>query len=282
LDYIARAYADGKGNAMQAQTGFAEVNGTRLYYEVAGSGHPLVLIHGMSLDTRMWDDQFEPLAQHYRVVRYDARGFGKSALPTGESYAHTDDLKALLEYLDIAHAFILGLSMGGGIAIDFALAHPEATDALTLVDSRLTGWQPDSEFAAFLSAVRLRAKEAGVQAARDVWLYSPMFNPALENPRVAARLVQIVADYSGWHWVNENPLRTLHPRALQRLDTIRVPTLILIGERDVPDCQAIAETLHQRIPKARKVMLPQVGHMSNMETPERFNALLLDFLTEQQ
>lgn len=106
---------------MQARTGFAAVNGIRLYYEVAGSGRPLVLIHGMSLDTRMWDDQFEPLAQHYRVVRYDARGFGKSALQTGRSYAHTDDLKALLEYLDIEHAFIVGLSMGGGIAIDFAL-----------------------------------------------------------------------------------------------------------------------------------------------------------------
>jgi pimeloyl-ACP methyl ester carboxylesterase len=122
----------------------------------------------------MWDDQFEPLAQRYRVVRYDAGGFGKSALPTGGSYAHTDDLKALLEYLDIGRAFILGLSMGGGIAIDFALVHPEATDALIPVDSRLTGWQPDSEFAAFVSALRSRAKEAGIQAARDFWLNSPV------------------------------------------------------------------------------------------------------------
>ena len=69
---------------------------------------------------------------------------------------------------------------------------------------------------------------------------------------------------------------------MQRLDTIRVPTLILIGERDFPDCQAITETLHQRVPRAGKVMLPQVGHMSNMEAPERFNAILPDFLTEQQ
>ena len=265
---------------MQTQTGFAEVNGTRLYYEVAGSGRPLILIHGMTLDTRMWDDQFETLAEHCQVVRYDARGFGKSAVPTGESYAHTDDLKALLEYLGIAHAFILGLSMGGGIAIDFALAHPEATDALIPVDSRLTGWQMDAEFAAYLSAVRSRAQEAGIQAARDVWTYSAMFDPALEKPDVRARLVQMVSDYSGWHWVNDNPLRTPMPPAAQRLDSIRVPTLILIGERDVPDCLAIADALHQQIPKARKVLLPQVGHMSNMEAPERFNALLLDFLSE--
>ena len=268
---------------MRKETGFADVNGTRLYYEVAGSGDPLVLIHGMTLDTRMWDDQFEPLAREYRVVRYDARGFGKSALPTaGRPYAHTDDLRALLKHLEIGRAFILGLSMGGGIALDFALAHPEATEALIPVDSRLNGWQPDAEFAAYLSAVRARAREAGIQAARDVWTYSAMFKPALENPTVASRLVQIIADYSGWHWVNDNPLRTPDPPAAQRLDTIRVPTLIVIGEQDVPDCQAIADTLHRCIPNARKVVMARVGHMSNMEAPERFNALVLDFLASQR
>lgn len=263
------------------QTGFAKVNGTQLYYEIAGSGHPLVLIHGSTLDTRMWDDQFETFAQHYKVVRYDVRGFGKSALPTAETYARTDDLKTLLDYLEIAHAFILGLSMGGGIAIDFALEYPKATDALIFVDSRLGGWQSDPEFAAFQNAVRLRAKEAGVQAARDVWLYSPLFNPALENPDVAPRLVQIIADYSGWHWVHHHPLRDLDPPATQRLDTISVPTLIIIGERDIPDCLAIADRLQQRIPNARRVVMPGVGHMSNMEDPERFNAIILDFLAEQ-
>jgi 3-oxoadipate enol-lactonase len=263
---------------MQKQAGFAAVNGTRLYYEVAGSGHPLVLIHGMSLDTRMWDDQFEPLAQHYQVVRYDARGFGKSALPTGGSSAHTDDLKALLDYLAIAHASILGLSMGGGMAIDVALAHPEATDALIPVDSRLSGWQPDPEWTAFSHAVRVRAKDAGIQAARDVWLYSPVFNPALENPAVAPRLVQIIADSSGWQWVNDNPLRALDPPAVQRLDTMRVPTRIIIGARDFPACQAVADTLHPYIPKARQVVIPRVGHLSNREAPERCNAFIVDFL----
>jgi pimeloyl-ACP methyl ester carboxylesterase len=265
---------------MQTQTGFAEVNGTRLYYEVAGSGHPLVLIHGSTLDTRMWDNQFETFAQHYTVVRYDVRGFGKSALPTGESYARPDDLKGLLDYLDIAHASVLGLSMGGGIAIDFVLEYPQATDALILVDSTLGGWPPDPEFAALQNAVRVRAKEASVQAARDVWLYSPLFNPALENPDVAPRLVQIISDYSGWHWVHHNPLRDLVPPAIQRLDTISVPTLIIIGERDMPNFHAIADSLHQRIPNARKVVMPGIGHMSNMEDPERFNAIILDFLAE--
>ena len=84
------------------------------------------------------------------------------------------------------------------------------------------------------SAVRARAKEAGTQAARDVWIYSAMFEPTLENPTVASRLVQIITDYSGWHWVNDNPLRALEPPAARRLDTIRVPTLIIIGRRMFP------------------------------------------------
>jgi pimeloyl-ACP methyl ester carboxylesterase len=92
----------------------------------------------------MWDDQFEAFAQHYRVVRYDARGFGKSAQPGSEKYLHAADLMALLERLEIDRAAILGLSMGGGIAIDFALTYPEATRALVLVDSTLGGyrWSP--------------------------------------------------------------------------------------------------------------------------------------------
>ena len=105
--------------------------------------------------------------------------------------------------------------------------------------------------------------------------------PALANPEVAPRLAQIIGDYSGWHWLNDNPLRALAPPAVQRLDTLRVPTLIIMGERDFPDCHAIADTLHQRIPKAQKVVIPRVGHMSNMEAPERFNALVLGFLAEE-
>ena len=107
--------------------------------KAAGSGAPLVLIHGFTLDMRMWDDQFTPFAERYRVVRYDVRGFGKSAVPAGAPYTNADDLAALLDYLDISSAAIVGLSMGGGIAIDFALAYPAMTRALIPVDSSPEG-----------------------------------------------------------------------------------------------------------------------------------------------
>ena len=119
----------------------AHVNGTRLYYEMAGSGDPLVLIHGHTLDTRMWGDQFEPFARHYRVIRYDMRVYGKSALPTADSYAPADDLMALLRHLGLRSAHILGQSRGGAVAIDFALTYPEATATLIAVDAVLRRFQ---------------------------------------------------------------------------------------------------------------------------------------------
>lgn len=140
---------------MKKQTGFIEVEGTRLYYEVAGSGRTMILIHGLTLDSRMWDDQFETFAQQYQVIRYDLRGFGKSGLPNSESYSYVDDQKALIDHLGVSHAYVIGLSLGGMIAIDFALEHPEATDALIPVDAVLGGFQWQ-EFGESLASVWTR------------------------------------------------------------------------------------------------------------------------------
>ena len=114
---------------------FATINGTRLYFEIAGSGQPLVLIHGFTLDLRMWDDQFERLTREFQVIRYDMRGFGQSAPPTGERYAHADDLRDLLDHLRVDKAHLVGLSKGGAIALDFTLAYPRRVNKLVLIDT---------------------------------------------------------------------------------------------------------------------------------------------------
>ncbi len=214
---------------------FAAINGTRLSYEVVGAGPPLVLIHGHGLDARMWDDQFARFAVHYRVVRYDLRGFGKSA-PVGEApYAHEDDLAALLDYLGIARAAILGLSAGGAVAIDFALAYPTMTRALIVVDAALNGHVWSEEWSVRWRSVRHTARTVGAQAANEAWLRHPLFAPANERPAVAARLRQMVEDYSGWHWGNRDPQRSHQPSAAERLREIGVPTCVILGERDPPD-----------------------------------------------
>lgn len=266
---------------MQIDQGFADVNGTHLYYEVAGSGHPLVLIHGFTLDTRMWDDQFEVFAQHCRVLRYDLRGFGKSALPMVEPYSHPDDLKALMAHLDIESAYILGLSLGGAVAVDFAVTYPEATDAFIPVDAALIGgfeWlegRPSSD-------VREHAQQSGLEAAKSFWLNHPLFEAAREKPVVVTRLVQMVETYSGWHLLNADPVRIPEPPAIERLESLSMPTLVIVGERDLLDFRRAADIMAERIAGAKKAVIPGVGHMANTEDPERFNEILMGFLATQK
>ena len=114
------------------ETGFTSVNGTEFYYEIAGEGQPLALIHAGICDSRMWDDQFEVFARRYRVIRYDLRGYGKTR-PVGGEFSHYEDLRGILRHLGIERAILLGCSMGGETCINAALAYPQMVSGLALV-----------------------------------------------------------------------------------------------------------------------------------------------------
>jgi len=260
------------------RTGTATVNNTQLYYEEAGAGPAVVLIHGFTLDTRMWDDQFLPLADHHRVVRYDLRGFGKSAVPTGERYAHVADLRALLDHLGIEQAALVGLSKGGGVALDFAQAHPARVPGVALVDTILGGHAWSEVGRSRDDAVWEAARAGGIAAAKASWLAHPLFAPAMRQPAVAARLTQIIEDYSGWHFVNDDPEERMRPRAMTRLDELTMPLLVLVGDQDLPDFTGIAALIGEQVAHARTLVLPGVGHMANMEAPAAVTLALLDFL----
>ena len=254
------------------------VNGTHLYYERAGTGHPLVLIHGFTLNTQMWEDQFAVFAQHYQTIRYDMLGFGRSALPAEEPFTAVDDLRALLDALGVSRTFVLGLSLGGSVAIDFALAYPDRTSALVLVDPALHGWQWSEAFSQSMHELEIVARTQGVEMARQRWLAHPFFLPARERPELAERLARIVASYSGWSWLHassEQDANLPDPRPLER---ISIPTLLVMGQRDIDEFQAIADNIAGAIPRLTKLVLPGVGHMANMEAPEAFNEAVLRFL----
>jgi pimeloyl-ACP methyl ester carboxylesterase len=225
----------------------------------------------------MWDAQFEPFTCQYQVIRYDMRGFGQSDVPTQERYSPAEDLKALLSHLGIGHGHILGLSRGGAVAIDFALTYPGSTDTLIVADAGLWNF-PWESLGETSSQVRNAASISDIGAARRCWLEGALFASALEHPALASRLAQMVEDYSGWHWINDEALDLLEPPPIEQLGNINAPTLIVVGGRDVPDFHKIADTLHRGIPNSSRVVLPGVGHMSNMEDPVRFNRTVLDFL----
>ena len=261
---------------MQLQHGFLDVNGSRLFYEVAGAGVPLVLIHGTALDTRMWDDQVAVLAQHYQVVRYDRRGFGRSALPTA-TYSHADDLAALLAALELHHPVLLGHSSGGGVALDFARAQPTAVRALILYESVLRGYSFAPAFSAYLGAVRTLARQGDLVAARERWL-EPLAAQLGDAPEAVEQLQQMAQTYSGWHWLNDDGERAASGSAELPFDRLGMPTLIVVGERTVADMQRIAAILEREIPQARRVEVAQGGHLANMQFPAAFNQAILAFL----
>ncbi len=260
------------------ETGFADVNGTRLYYEVAGSGHPVVLVHGSHTDTRMWDDQFEPFAQHYRVIRYDMRGYGKSAFPGEETYLHEEDLSALLEFLRVERAHLVGLSAGAGTVMEFALRYPHRTGRLILVSVPLSGLREGSSIRKIDERMVAAFRMSGKMAATELAYEHPVFKPAIQNPRCSARMKQYLDEADFWRMAKTDPLGGEGPLLIERLGGITATTLVIIGDLDIPEVVPSADAISYRAARARKVMLPGCGHMVNMEDPETFNRIALDFL----
>jgi len=253
------------------------VGGTSLHYEIDGSGPPIVLLHGFALDRRIWDGQVPALIEHHTVVRYDLRGFGRSS-PSPEPYRHAADLQTLVDRLGFERVSLMGLSLGGGTAINFTIANPDRVDRLIVVAPSLSGFAWSAAFVAEQAAIRHAAREGGVAAARDQWLALPNFAPALANPVVSAALRDMVEGYSGWHWMHPDTAIPTNPPAIHRLAEIRTRTLVFVGDRDSADFQAIASTLACAIPHAQRIVLEGAGHIANMEARETFNAVVVPFL----
>jgi pimeloyl-ACP methyl ester carboxylesterase len=160
----------------------------------------------------------------------------------------------------------------------FALAFPQSVRSLTLVDSALDSYTWSADWQARWSAIDAQAKSGDLLGARRMWLEHPLFAPAREQAAVAHPLLDMVYDYSGWHWLNADPGVVPEPPAISRLASVRARTLVISGDRDLPDFQQIAATLSSRIPGVSRVVVPGAGHMTNMEAPVAFNDALLEFL----
>jgi 3-oxoadipate enol-lactonase len=260
------------------RSGFVATPGQgRLYYEVAGSGTPVVLLHGFSFDMRFWDVQFAALSLSHRAVRYDLRGFGKSAVPSpGKAYSHVEDLRALLAQLDIAKAHLLGSSMGARVALDFALTHPQHCASLALISPIIGGWQWSPDWLRSYAPVVRAAQRGDVAAAKTAWLANPIFNTVRGNSTVFGNLRQMIADYGGWHFTHADPAKEPIASANSQLNRLGVPALAVIGEQDHADFREMSEALHLN-GGATRLALPGVGHFPGQETPQRVNEALLNF-----
>ncbi len=265
------------------RTGRLPVSGADLYFEVDGSGPAVVLVHGFTLDGRMWDDQVAALRDVATVVRCDLRAFGRSSEPApGIPYTHTGDLLAVLDHLRIDRALFVGLSLGGRVVLETALIAPDRVSGLVLLNSVLNGVEWDSASEQGMEAAERAATTEGVSAAKAIWLRHPLFAPACRDPQLARRLAALIEPYSGFHWTHEDPQARSGPDPLAMLEQIDVPTTVVIGECDVPCFLTMAGILATRIPGAERVDIPNAGHMSNLEAPDAVNALLRKAILAQR
>ena len=259
--------------------GFLEVDGGgRLYFEAAGDGPAVALIHAGLWDSRIWDDQFGALAGGHTVVRYDLRGFGRSSR-FDAPFSARDDLAELMGFLGLERAALVGASIGGSLAIDFTLERPGMVSALIPVASGLSGDDtPDpEELVPVFEQAEAAASAGDLERARDLEL--GVWTPPGDDPEVDRRIRDIAMENRHeleLDWANLS--RRLDPPAAGRLGEIAVPTLVVVGDRDIAVMDVIADKLVAGIPGARKAVIGGADHLPNMRRPEEFNRLVRDFL----
>ena len=273
----------------QTTSGYAPVLGGELYYEQSGAGPAVILVHAGIADLRMWGDQLPALAERHTVVRYDARGFGRTRSEP-VAFSNRQDLLALMDHLGLARAVLVGCSRGGMIALDTALEAPERVTALGWVCSGISGWQPADELFTTEDIALYEAMEAA-EAAHEhertaeldvrLWVDGPR-QPEGRAAEHVRRKVYAMAlnNYRSHAHLFDAGLepQPLEPPAIARLSELRIPVLAIVGELDSPATPAAAAVLAAAAPQTQIVTYPDAAHLPNMERPERFNADLLAFL----
>ncbi|MGH2657242.1 MAG: alpha/beta fold hydrolase [Actinomycetota bacterium] len=250
-------------------------DGARLFYDVAGSGPPVVLVHGGLWDRRLWDDQWEAFTTRFRTIRPDFRGFGRSD-PAEREFNLTEDLLTVLDAEGVLRAAVVGLSLGGYAAIDLALTHPDRISTLVLVGAGVTGfddWGEDIRRHRKETEAAVQRGDLGAALELDLELWCPLRTGSDDRQRLIARenlnapLAEDLAD-------------VFEQRAIDRLGEISVPTLVLVGDRDIPEMLRLADLLATGIPGARKAVIEEADHVPNVRKPEVFNGLVIGFLEE--
>jgi pimeloyl-ACP methyl ester carboxylesterase len=263
----------------------ALIKGVNIYYESHGGGSPLVFAYGLGGNTGEWAGQVAAFSERYRFIIWDPRGHGRSdSPPNREQYGlqiSAEDLHGLLDHLGIDKAYVGGLSMGGGIAARFTVAHPERVAALLIIDSASASGLPMSpEMRAMREKTVDLAETQGMGAVAD---YSIQSNPNLRTqaeagPEALEGLRQMFLDLNPTGYANTIRAMLEPDFPTEKLSEITVPTLVLAGDQD-PALEP-ARLTHARIPGSQLVVIPGAGHLSNLDKPEEFNAHILEFLSK--
>ncbi len=261
---------------------FINVNDAEIYYESAGTGENVVLVHAGIADSRMWDPQFDVLARQFHVVRYDMRGFGQSKLVDGV-YVHSNDLRELLNALALEEVTLIGCSMGGSFCFDFTLGYPLRVKKLVMVASRPFGEPMDAETVAGFAAIEAAGDDLDKINELELlnWVVGRGRTRDAVDPQVyqlAAQMNRQALEYEVQEIGDEQD--PIYPDAITRMAEVNTPTLIIYGEHDRAYVHSAADAMVATMPDARKALLPDAAHLPNLDQPEAFNRAVLEFISE--
>ncbi|HMR99628.1 MAG TPA: alpha/beta hydrolase [Anaerolineales bacterium] len=267
----------------QVKSGFVNNGSARLYYETAGNGSSFAMIHAGVADNRLWNNEFAYFANSHRVLRHDMRGYGKSEPVNGE-FSHMDDLVALLDTLEFHEPLIMmGCSMGGGLAMDFALTYPSRVKALIMVCSAPSGLELDVPTPAKFADAE-KAFEAGnldlvCEIETQIWFDGTDRTPEQVNQEMRKLVYDMNRKALAYEAMNLGKrLPNTETLAFDRLADLKIPVLVIVGAQDTPFIQGAADYMAENIPSAKKVKMDDAAHLPNLDHPEEFQRIVSDFL----
>lgn len=252
------------------------------FIDTGGEETPILLLHAFPLNGREWEPQIESLGSRYRLIAPDLKGFGGSSAPADRSAysmdAYADEMKGLLDHLGVERVVLAGLSMGGYIALAFWRRYRNAVQALVLADSRAEADPPEG--------VAKRTNQQQTVLEQGIAPLVEVLPGALLGETTRAKKPDVVDRAKA---LMENPAEgyigaleamKARPDSTEDLAAISVPTMILVGEEDTLTPPELSRKMHEHIGGSRLVVVPEAGHLSNLEAPDAFNGALADFLKE--
>jgi 3-oxoadipate enol-lactonase len=257
------------------------INDARIHYERAGEGLPVVFLHAGVADSRMWGPQMRAFAHRFDCIAPDMRGFGQSALPPGP-WSPVADLLGLIDDLQLKPVHLVGCSLGGGLAIDFAIEHGERISKLVLVGPGVGGVNFAANypelFAQTEAAEKAGDQHAIVEADARLWLDGPRRPAGYVKDPIRKLFFEMDGNFEADF--DSAPIQRIEPPAAERLHEITAPTLVVVGDEDVPPVFDAVELVMAKVPRARKAVIHDAAHLPNLEHPDEFNRIVMEFLLE--
>lgn len=284
ISWMANLFTQGTGEntPLPVQSGYLEVEGGKLFYEVAGTGDWIVLIHDGIVHREIWNAQFPELAKDHRVVRYDRRGYGKSPAASAP-FSPIEDLDTLFTFLKISRATLFGMSAGGGLAIDFTLAHPDKVNGLVLTGAVVSGYGYSSHMLNRGGHLKSLADVMDTNKFIPYFCVEDPYEIFPENTKAKETFLQLLqANPQNARAAMSSPSLPPSRLAVKFLSEIKVPVLILAGEHDIPDVHAHSGVIEAGIPGAKREVILKAGHLIPLEQPEAFLAAVTKFFKSLQ